>query len=142
MDDAHLARSRDGGSALQGAGQACRSINILGLLLLTEEQKLVSGLPYILILPPTSLKNFARYAGITLAGRGLLLYDVITRLTLGREKNATGIAYSVAKFEIAGQAPAELRELAIGLGSLVDYIATKPPTQEDMPSIAEEKKGE
>lgn len=130
------------GSALQGAGQACRSINVLGLLLLSEDQKLISGLPYILILPPTSLKNFARYAGITLAGRGLYLYDVITRLTLGKEKNQTGITYSVAKFEVTGSTPIEVRDLAIGLGKLVEHMASRPPTMDEMPIISNGKEEE
>jgi hypothetical protein len=90
------------GSDNRGKGQACKQIKRLFLL------RPDSMLPLVVTLPPTSIRPAQRYL-LRLAGRGLKYQGVVTRITLEKEKNSGGIAYSKAVFGMvaaldAGQA--------------------------------------
>lgn len=75
-----------------GQGKACKNIHRIYLL------REGNPIPIILSLPPTSIKSMRDYIGKRILVRGLRSYQVITRITLKKEKNAAGIAYSRAVF--------------------------------------------
>lgn len=84
-----------------GAGKACK--NAHRVYILTEG----NPVPLILSLPPTSLKPLRDYIGKKILLKGMRSYEVITKITLKKDKNANGIAYSKAVFDIVGQLSAE-----------------------------------
>jgi hypothetical protein len=71
----------------QGRGQWCKQRMHLYLLLPD------TVLPYILSVPPKSLKPVANYF-THLAVKGLAAYQIVTGFKLGAEKNADNIKYS------------------------------------------------
>lgn len=79
------------GTADKGAGQACKQRRLLFLL---REGNL---LPAVVSIPPTSLKASKQYM-VSLVSRGIPLHAVMTRVTLEKAQNATGIAHARAKF--------------------------------------------
>jgi len=60
------------------------------------------AIPIYINLPPTSENNITDYIGKVVVPRGLCLAQVVTKISLAPDKNAKGIAYSKAVFEIAG----------------------------------------
>lgn len=82
------------GSADKGAGQACRQVRLLFIL------PSDSILPYIIVLPPTSLQNARKYS-FALSARALNVSAVITKVGLEQTKNAGGISYSKATFAMS-----------------------------------------
>ena len=56
----------------------------------------------ILSLPPTSLKFMRDYISKKILLKGLRSYQVVTKLTLKKEKNAAGILYSRVAFAFGG----------------------------------------
>ncbi len=80
-----------------GDGKACK--NMHRLYILPEN----SPLPYILTLPPTSIKNWKNYLGKRIVIKGLRPHHVITKITLKKEQSKGGITYSSAQFVIAGK---------------------------------------
>jgi hypothetical protein len=75
------------GSGREGRGQACQQRK--QLLLLTE----YGNLPYLLNVPPTSLKPLRKYM-MALTGQSLAYYTAMTELSLEKAQNATGIEYA------------------------------------------------
>ena len=75
-----------------GQGKACKNIHRIYLL------REGNPIPIILSLPPTSIKSMRDYIGKRILVKGLRSYQVITKITLKKEKNAAGIAYSKAVF--------------------------------------------
>lgn len=72
------------------SAQACRATRLLFLL------RPADMLPVIVRVPPSSLKDVRGYF-VQLTRAGLPYYGVVTRLTLERDKNASGIVYSKIK---------------------------------------------
>lgn len=85
------------GSDDNGSGKACK--NVHRIYLLRED----NPVPIILSLPPTSLKYMRDYIGKRILIKGMRCYDAITKITLKKEKNAAGIAYSRAVFTFVGK---------------------------------------
>ena len=85
------------GSDEDGRGKACK--NLHRIYLLRED----NPVPLIISLPPTSLKYMRDYIGKRILLKGMRCYDAITKITLKKEKNAGGIAYSRAVFTFAGK---------------------------------------
>lgn len=86
------------GSAKDGKGnptkgQACGAAK--RLFLLTPH----SAMPIMLQTPPTSLKALSKYM-VQLIGAGCRYSDVLTRITLKKEKSDTGIVYSECEFSV------------------------------------------
>lgn len=75
-----------------GQGKACKNSHRVYLL------REGNPIPIILTLPPTSIKSMRDYIGKRILVKGLRSYQVITKVTLKKEKNAAGIAYSRAVF--------------------------------------------
>lgn len=78
-------------------GKACKNMHRIYLLRQGEM------FPLLLTLPPTSIKPFSNYIAKRIVGRGKRSYGVITKITLKREQNKNGIAYSQAQFSVAGE---------------------------------------
>ena len=85
------------GSGEDKKGKACKNMHRLYIL---QEG---NPLPFILTLPPTSIKNFRNYAGKRVVVKGMRIHHVITKVTLKKETNAKGILYSSAQFELFGK---------------------------------------
>ncbi|MCI9645316.1 MAG: hypothetical protein HFH40_00625 [Lachnospiraceae bacterium] len=78
-------------------GKACK--NVHRIFILREG----NPVPMMLPLPPTSLRHMRDYIAKRVILKGLRCWQVVTRITLKKEKNATGIAYSRAVFSFAGK---------------------------------------
>lgn len=82
------------GSGKGGSGQACKQIR--RLFLLTEG----TFLPFVIALPPTSLKPCRQYM-LRVTNAGLPYWGVVTEIGLEKTKNAGGIAYAKTTFKAA-----------------------------------------
>ena len=78
------------GTHHKGRGQACKQMRVLFMVL--EQQ----FLPIAVSCSPTSLANMQKYF-LRLAGRGIQFNHVVTKLTLGVDKNKDGIKYSTVQ---------------------------------------------
>lgn len=83
------------GSAEDGRGKACKNMRRVYLL----QQGNV--FPLLLTVPPTGLKNFSDYKGQRIVGKGRRSYQVLTKVTLTKDKSADGITYSKPVFGVA-----------------------------------------
>lgn len=66
--------------------------------------------PLLLTLPPTSIRNWANYLAKRVLARGLRPYQVVTKITLKKEQNRSGITYSQAVFKLVGVLNEQLQE--------------------------------
>lgn len=80
-----------------GAGKACKNVHRVYIL------REGSPVPLVLAVPPTSLKALRDYMAKRIVLRGLRSYQVVTRITLKKETNSTGIKYSRAVFEFVSK---------------------------------------
>ena len=78
------------GTHHKGRGQACKQMRVLFMV---REQEF---LPIAVSCPPTSLGNMQKFF-LRLAGRGIQYNHIVTRLTLGQDKNKEGIKYSAVE---------------------------------------------
>jgi hypothetical protein len=106
------------GSKASGAGQACSE---------SWSVYMYSGdgaLPYLINVPPTSLKEVQRYAG-SLLSAGVNPNAVVTRVTLKKAKSKTGITYSKLNFECIDTVPKEYAEQIAEVRKHVETFATQ-----------------
>jgi len=89
------------GSGEGGLGKACQNKHRIYVLRSGE------FLPLLLTVPATSLKNLGDYALKRVLAKGHSLNQVITKITLKRDKNQGGIEYSCAQFTLVGALPEE-----------------------------------
>lgn len=85
------------GSGENGAGKACKNMHRIYIV------REGNPVPLIVTLPPTSIKSMRDYIGKSIVLKGMRSYDAVTKITLKKEKNATGINYSRAVFTFAGK---------------------------------------
>lgn len=78
-----------------GAGKACKNMHRVYLL------REGNPVPLILTLPPTSLKYLRNYIAKSILLKGFRCWQVITKITLKKEKSKDGITYSRAAFALA-----------------------------------------
>jgi hypothetical protein len=86
------------GSGDNGKSQACQ---MRRLVFLVQPDSL---LPIVISVPPSSLNEAKKYL-LRLASRGKSAYSMISKLSLEKDKNADGIAYSKIKFSSTGETP-------------------------------------
>lgn len=121
-----------------GAGKACKNMHRIYILRSGE------AFPLLLTLPPTSIKNFGDYVLKRVIFKGYRTYEVITKITLKRAQNSTGISYSQAQFSLVAPLGTEEKEFmrrysenikAITRQLVVDEYEDAPPPQdgEEMP---------
>lgn len=96
----------DYGSALNGAGKACK--NMRRLYMMTEG----SPIPLLISLPPTSLNNYKNYRLSTLAANRLKPHEAVTELTLTPTVSKTNQKYSVVKFKLLGKLSDDAKRIA------------------------------
>ena len=110
------------GSAENGKGKACKNIHRLYIL------REGDPVPLILALPPTSLKALKDYLGKTVLLKAKRRsYEVVTKITLKKDKNENNITYSKAVFALAGTLTEEqaastraMRDAVIAMANMVD----------------------
>lgn len=95
------------GSGIKSVGRACKTQRYIYLL------REGDGLPLLLTLPPTSIKNFNDYLAKRILTRGRKTYSVITKVILKRAKSRSGITYSEAHFSVVRDLNADERAQAI-----------------------------
>ena len=78
-------------------GKACK--NVHRVFILREG----NPIPMVLSLPPTSLKYIRDYIAKRIILKGFRCWQVVTKITLKKEKNADGIIYSRAVFTFVGK---------------------------------------
>lgn len=115
------------GSADNKRSKACQEKRVI-FMLMPEEI-----LPIAIKAPATSLKNAKQYL-MGLTSRGMQLYDVYTTLSLERDKNKDGIAFSKIIFKKAGnvETPEILAAYADGIKpylvkAMKDIASVKDP---------------
>lgn len=95
-----------GSDSKGGKGKACKNMHRIYILMDGQP------LPMLLVLPPTSLAAWRNYLGKKIVARGKRPWMVLTKVTLRKEKNANGIAYSEAVFtKVADLSPAEVAQI-------------------------------
>lgn len=126
------------GSAAEGNGKACKNMRRIYFA------KPDYMFPMLLVLPPTSLKNFANYIKRSIVGKGRRSCEVLTRFSLAKDRNAGGIVYSKAVFAPAGMLPENIQEQVKAYAqeikaftrtievSTEDYGVTEVVTEEDI----------
>lgn len=77
-----------------GAGKACKNMHRVYIL------REGNPVPLILTLPPTSLKYLRNYVAKSIILKGYRCWQVITKVTLKKEKSKDGITYSRAAFAL------------------------------------------
>lgn len=108
------------GSGKEGRGQACQQRK--QLLLLTP----FSNLPFLLSVPPTSLKNLRQYL-LALAGESQAYWGCVTALTLEKAANPAGIEYAKVRFAFDRALSPEEKAVALGYReSLQGLLASAP----------------
>lgn len=116
------------GSADNGNGKACK--NGHRIYILREGEML----PLMISLPPTSLKALKDYLAKRLIMKGIRPVDVITEISLAKEKNADGISYSKCVFKKAGELSPEQRALSYASSDFVKRIVSNADTQTEFSS--------
>lgn len=96
-----------------GLGKACKNVHRVYIL------REGNPVPLILSLPPTSLKYMRDYIGKRILLKGMRCYDAVTKITLKKEKNAAGIAYSRTVFTFVGKLPEEQRAAAVKMADMI-----------------------
>lgn len=96
-----------------GAGKACK--NVHRLYILREN----NPVPLVLSLPPTSLKYMRDYIGKRVLLKGLRCWQVITKITLKKEKSRDNITYSRAVFAFVDKLKPEQEQQAAAMRDVV-----------------------
>lgn len=111
----------------QTRGQACKQQKILWLL------TPYSLLPYIVVVPPTSLKP-VKSALVKLAGQGMALGSYRVQLSLNATKNASGVSYAQIVMKAAGKLSPEerarVRPMKDMVSSLTGQVVDVKPDQD------------
>lgn len=96
-----------------GAGKACKNAHRVYIL------REGNPVPLILSLPPTSLKYMRDYIGKRVLLRGFRCWQVLTRITLKKEKSREGIPYSRAAFAFVDKLTPEQEAAAASMRDLI-----------------------
>lgn len=95
------------------AGKACK--NVHRVYILRED----NPVPLILSLPPTSLKYMRDYIGKRVILKGFRCWQVLTKITLKKEKSKDGITYSRAAFAFVDKLTPEQTQKAQAMRDIV-----------------------
>ena len=77
-------------------------------------------LPQMMIVPPTSVAEFKRYA-VNLMKYGRKPQSVVTRISLIQDESSSGITYSKLHFDVAGSVPEDDQQKVTDLGAVVRH---------------------
>ena len=113
-------------------GKACK--NIHRIFLIREGHPI----PMILSLPPSSLKYVRDYIAKRILLKGLRCFEVVTKISIKREKSAAGILYSRAAFTFMGKLNEKDRKEAEVMRNYVKQQYRQIDFEEE---LVEERKG-
>ena len=99
-----------------GAGKACKNVHRVYML------REGNPVPLILSLPPTSLKYMRDYISKRILLKGMRCYHAVTKITLKKEKNGTGITYSRAAFTFVGKIAPEKIQAAEAMANTIKQM--------------------
>jgi hypothetical protein len=88
-----------------GNGKACKNMHRVYLLKDGDD----AAFPWLITIPPTSVRNFANWMGKRVVSHALRSFDVITKLTLSKAESVDKITYSQVNFSVAGALNPSLR---------------------------------
>lgn len=108
-----------------GAGKACKNIHRCYIL---QEG---SPVPLILALPPTSLKYLRDYIGKKVLLKGMRCWDVVTKITLKKEKSSDNITYSRAAFSFVSKLTPEQSVEAKAMAETIKATTRTLPVIDD-----------
>lgn len=118
------------GSGEDGQSKACKNAHRLYILRSGELY------PVVVTIPPTSLKSLSDYLAKRIVTKGLRSYGVVTKLTLKKATNNTGIAYSQVQFAVVEKLSSENAEILKKFGESirpitrnVDFMDTEEQAQ-------------
>lgn len=118
------------GSGEDGQSKACKNAHRLYILRSGELY------PVVVTIPPTSLKSLSDYLAKRIVTKGLRSYGVVTKLTLKKATNNTGIAYSQVQFAVVEKLSPENAEILKKFGESIrpitrniDFMDTEEPAQ-------------
>ena len=95
------------------AGKACK--NVHRVFMLREG----NPVPLVLSLPPTSLRYMRDYIGKRVLLKGYRCWQVLTKITLKKEKSKDGITYSRAAFAFVDKLTPEQEQQAAAMREMV-----------------------
>lgn len=101
------------GSGEDGQSKACKNAHRLYILRSGELY------PVTVTVPPTSLKPLSDYLAKRIVTKGLRSYGVVTKLTLKKATNNTGITYSQVQFSLVEILPEEQAEMMRSYGESI-----------------------
>ena len=104
------------GSGEDGQSKACKNAHRLYILRSGEMY------PIVITIPPTSLKSLSDYLAKRIVTKGLRSYGVVTKLTLKKATNNTGIAYSQVQFALFEKLTPEQTETMKAYGESIRPI--------------------
>lgn len=104
------------GSGEDGQSKACKNAHRLYILRSGELY------PVVVTIPPTSLKSLSDYLAKRIVTKGLRSYGVVTKLTLKKATNNTGITYSQVQFSLADKLTPEQTEIMKAYGESIRTV--------------------
>lgn len=104
------------GSGDDGQSKACKNSHRLYILRSGELY------PVVVTVPPTSLKPLSDYLAKRIVTKGLRSYGVVTKLTLKKATNSTGIVYSQVQFSLVEKLPIETVKTLRQFGESMRHI--------------------
>lgn len=125
------------GSGENGVGKACKNTHRCYVL------REGNPIPLLLTLPPTSLKGLRDFIGKKVLLKGLRSYDVLSKITLKKDKSSGGITYSKAVFSFVDELSPEQRirtkKMAEMLKTMVQPDVTTDDYNVENPAVPAEK---
>lgn len=104
------------GSGEDGQSKACKNAHRIYILRSGELY------PIVLTVPPTSLKPLSDYLAKRIITKGLRSYGVVTKLTLKKATNNTGITYSQVQFSLVEKLTPEQTETMKNYGDSIKWV--------------------
>lgn len=118
------------GSADDGVSKLCKNSHRLYILQSGELY------PIVITVPPTSLKPLSDYLAKRIVTKGLKSYGVVTKLTLKKEANSTGIAYSQLQFSLVEKLPEEQVQAMASFSKNIKGITRRDDVLDDQVDVA------
>lgn len=120
------------GSGEDGQSKACKNAHRIYILRSGELY------PMVVTIPPTSLKSLSDYLAKRVVTKGLRSYGVVTKLTLKKATNNTGIAYSQVQFSLVDKLTPEQTEMMKAYGDNLRCVTRNIDFTDDTVNVDEE----
>lgn len=108
------------GSAEDGRGKACKNMHRVYLLRSGEM------FPVLITLPPTSIKPLSNYIAKRVLAKGKRTTEVITKISLKKAQNSSGIIYSQVQFskveDLDPEVAVQIREFSQGIKAITRQV--------------------